>query len=518
MKIYRTFCFCSLVLLMSYCSTYGNGDDKILFTVERITTPRRLNEQVQISIAWEELIRRFPAAKTKSIIVVDRNFGKTVDARFLDADKNGTPEALLFQYTFTSNDPIFTFSIHKRETSLTSVAHGAKQSEDIKVVFLSASKSMKSVSQKWSDRIIESTMTFYPDPLGIARYAPGEWNYEYGFFLSGVYQLGAQKNNEHYIQYVKKWADHFIDENGNLDTTQYRLTEYRLDDVLPGRLFLYLYDMTHDQKYRNAADKLIHHLKVTPRTSEGGYWHKRIYPYQMWLDGIYMGDVFSMQYAVQFDDPAWLDEAAHQIKLISKHTLDPQTGLMYHGWDESKNKTWAHPEKGTSPEFWGRAIGWYMMALADALEYIPSNHPERKAVEEIFRNLSASLLKYEDKQSHLWYQVLDKGAKPGNWIETSCSAMFGYAMAKGAHLGVLDGSYLTKATEVFDALIQDYVYVDDTGKLYFDQTVKVGTLNPKYSKGDFDYYISTERRINDYKGLASLLFLAKEIEYPKSTR
>jgi unsaturated rhamnogalacturonyl hydrolase len=231
----------------------------------------------------------------------------------------------------------------------------------------------------------------------------------------------------------------------------------------------------------------------------------------MWLDGIFMADVFSMQYAKAYNQPAWFDESIHQIKLIYDRTLDPQTGLLYHGWDESKNPVWAHPERGTSPEFWGRAVGWYLMALVESLDYIPENHPERKDVIKILQDVSAAVKKYQDPSSKLWYQVLDRGNQEGNWIETSCSAMFAYAFAKGHRQGFLDETYLTTANEAFKALLDQYVFVDDSGNLHLDQTVKIGTLNPKNSKGDFEYYITTERRIDDYKGLASLLFLSIEL-------
>src|SRR6218665_1270209 len=183
----------------------------------------------------------------------------------------------------------------------------------------------------------------------------------------------------------------------------------------------------------------------------------------MWLDGIYMGDVFSSHYAALFNKPEFFDEAIHQIKLISEHTTDPRTGLMYHGWDESKNKVWADQQKGTSPEFWGRAIGWYITALVECLDYIPENHPQRKEVITILQKLAKSVLNYQDAKSHLWYQVVDKGSQPGNWIETSASAMFTYAFAKGYRKGYLDKTYYAAAKKSFAALINDYIYFDDEG-------------------------------------------------------
>jgi unsaturated rhamnogalacturonyl hydrolase len=231
----------------------------------------------------------------------------------------------------------------------------------------------------------------------------------------------------------------------------------------------------------------------------------------MWLDGIFMGDVFSMQYANAYKQPQGYDEAVHQIKLIYQHTADLATGLLYHGWDESRNPVWAHPQRGTSPEFWGRAIGWYLFALIECLDYLPADHPERKDIIKIFQDVSASVKNYQDVKTNLWYQVIDKGNQPGNWIETSCSAMFTYAFAKGNHQGFLDATYLSSAQQAYQSLLDGYVFIDDHGNFHFDRTVKIGTLNTKTSKGDFQYYITTECRIDDYKGLAALLFASMEL-------
>lgn len=499
-----------IVLVLPVASCQANGTDKLLFTVQRSgSKPFPSKENAVIVLSWTEVLRRFPAASGLSISVTDLNFGKPAKAVLLDANGDKKPESLVMEFTFTSNEPVYTFAIGKGKQKLSLVKTGAAAS-NLSVTFLSRPTDVSRIN--WTKEIVESTMKFYPDPTGISINAPGQWNYEYGYFLTGVYRYGQATGDKKYIDYVKQWADHFIDDRGKIDTIQYRVKEYKLDDILPGRLFLFLYEQTKEEKYKRATEILMDHIKHQPKTSDGGYWHKQIYPHQMWLDGIFMGDIYSTQYATVFNDPKMYDEAIYQIKLIHKHTIDPVTGLMYHGWDESKNKVWAHPEKGTSPEFWGRAMGWYIMALTECLDYIPQDHPERKDVIKILQDLAASVLKYQDKKSALWYQVIDKGTQPGNWIETSCSAMFGYAYAKGAHQGTLDKQYLQHATKVFNALRDQYIYFDDQGRLYFEQTVKVGTLNPKSSKGDFEYYISTERRINDYKGLASLLHLSLELD------
>lgn len=289
-------------------------------------------------------------------------------------------------------------------------------------------------------------------------------------------------------------------------------TKYRLDDMLPGRLFISFYESTSQSKYKTAATQLRQQLQYQPRTADGGYWHKQIYPYQMWLDGVYMADIFTMQYAKAFNEPALFKESMQQIRLIHEHNGDPGTGLLYHGWDESGNKVWANEDTGTSPEFWSRGIGWYLMAVLECIEYIPLESPDRKELGTLFRELAKSVLKYQDPKTGLWYQVINKGYEPRNWIETSASAMFAYAFAKGYNKGILDKSYLSAAQKAFDTMTNEYIYFDDEGRIYMDATVKIGTLNIKTSKGDLDYYVSTERRVNDYKGLGALLYLAQELD------
>lgn len=488
------------------------------FIVERLYKNRNGKDSAQIVINWTDIESYFSNAKQSGFEVKDLNFGKVYEVRIVDVDADKIPEQLVFEYVFKSNEPVFAFILTAEDKESIYQSAEVEADDRMKITWLESYESYikHNPVEAWSDKIIESTLQAYPDPADFPVYAPDRWNYEYGFFLNATFVRWQETKNERYLTYIKQWVDRFVDENGKLDTIQYRPEEYKLDDILPGRLLLSLYDLTKEDRYKNAADQLKEQLRTQPKTSEGGYWHKLVYPSQMWLDGIYMADVFSLQYANTFNEPALVEEAVHQIKLISKYTTDPVTGLMYHGWDESKNKVWADSIKGTSPEFWGRAVGWYMMALVEALEYIPANHPEREALVGLFQKLSASVKNYQDTTNKLWYQVLDKGKQEGNWIETSCSAMFTYAFAKGHRLGLLDDTFLKSAEDAYQALLNDYVVFDNQGILYLNRTVKIGTLNPKTSKGDFEYYISTECRINDYKGLAALLYASLEFDKVKT--
>jgi unsaturated rhamnogalacturonyl hydrolase len=506
-SIFRSVVFGALLILLNL-SCIGKPVEKLLFVVNRNYKAITAGEKVKLILDFKEVTRRLPSI-TEGITVTDSNFGKEIPAFFADGNHDNKVDQIIIDYVFPSNEPVYSFFIQLSKSKNQLLTDSFQIDPRLEIIYL-VSATGKKISS-WPDVIIESTMKFYPDATKLFINAPGKWNYEMGIFLSAMLIQSQKTKNEQYLQYVKKWADRFINAQGKIDSTYYPVKEYKLDDIMPGRPALFLYERTKEHKYQTVADQLMDQLKHQPKTSEGGYWHKEIYPYQMWLDGIYMADVFSTQYASVFNKPEFFNEAIHQIKLIAKHTTDPKTGLMYHGWDESKNRVWADHEKGNSPEFWGRAIGWYCMALVDCLDYIPENHPDRKELIVLLKGISASIVKYQDQRTNLWYQVINKGDQPGNWIETSCSAMFTYTFAKGVRNGYLDNSYRTVAQKAFDSLINDYAYFDDVGRLYLDQTVKVGTLNVKTSKGDYAYYINSERRVNDYKGLSPFLFAAIEL-------
>jgi len=232
----------------------------------------------------------------------------------------------------------------------------------------------------------------------------------------------------------------------------------------------------------------------------------------MWLDGIYMASPFLTRYARDFNQPGWFDEVTFQIQEIYNRTLDTQTGLLYHAWDESRQQRWCNPETGQSKHFWSRATGWYMMALVDVLDYLPEDHPGRPAIIEIFNNLSAALVNVQDSETGLWYQVLDQGLREGNYLEASGSAMFIYAFAKGAKNGYLDQKYMKIAQNAFDQMVEVMVTTGDDGLPVLTNTCGACGLggNP-YREGDYQYYISEKRIDNDQKGVAPFILAAIEL-------
>lgn len=500
-----------LPALMVLCfSVTAKPNDDVLVAVKR-SQPAN-GEKIVLCLDWNQLKKLNPTFSSTNFRVTDQHFDTESSAHLNDSNNDGKPDELLVEVAFKSNEPVYTFKVGtdgRGGKAMTSAK--TEINTGISVTYLVHYIEGKN-SGNFSRKIVESTMHMYPDPKDLSIISPGKWTYEYGFFLNATFKLYQQTNDDRYFQYIRKWVDGFIGDDGLLKPEEYKVEEYRLDDILPGRLCIWLYQKTREEKYKKVADQLIAHLSKQPKTSEGGYWHKQIYPNQMWLDGIYMGDVFSTQYGAAFNEPHWSDEAILQIKLMYKHAVDPATGLLYHGWDESRNKVWANQTTGTSPEFWTRAIGWYAMALIECLDYIPQNHPERKNIEEIFRKLCVSIKNNQDHASGLWFQVINKGELKDNWIETSGSAMFTYAFAKGFNKGLLDKSFMEASQKAFTAIQSRYVYQDENGDVHLDQAVKVGSLNMKNSKGDYDYYISCERRLDDFKGLAAWLYASMELK------
>lgn len=334
------------------------------------------------------------------------------------------------------------------------------------------------------------------------------YGYDYALLGWAIDKLG--KYDKKYADYMQAYIDYFVRDDGAINN--YKLTDYNIDQIRPGVNMLELYERTGEKKYKLAIETLVYQLKNQPRTHSGGFWHKKRYPYQMWLDGIYMGSPFMARYAHDFNQPEFFDEVVFQLQEIYKHTRDEKTGLVYHAWDESRKQRWCNPETGQSKHFWSRATGWYMMALVDVLDYLPDNYPGRENIISIFRQLSKALLNIQDKENGLWYQVLNLGGREGNYLEASGSAMFIYAFAKGAKMGYLDKSYLKVACSAFDSLVNNLVVKGEDGMPVLTNICGACGLggNP-YREGDYNYYISEKKVDDDTKGIAPLILAAIEL-------
>lgn len=337
------------------------------------------------------------------------------------------------------------------------------------------------------------------------------WHYELGTMLVGFQQLYEATGDERYYEFIKRNMDEFIEEDGSILT--YTVEEYNLDQVNSGKLLFMLYERTGDARYREAARTLRRQLAEHPRTEEGGFWHKQVYPHQMWLDGIYMASPFYAQYGLEFDEPAAFDDVAHQITLITRHTRDPRTGLFYHAWDASREMFWADSLTGLSENFWGRAIGWYAMALVDVLDYMPEDHRDRQQVIRVLQGLAEGVAGVQDPVTGTWYQVLDMPSRPENYHESSASAMFVYALAKGVRNGYLDSSYAYVAQRGYEGIISEFIEAGPDGTVDMHRIVSVGGLGGRQMRdGSFEYYMSEPIVSNDYKGVGPFIMASVEIE------
>jgi len=359
----------------------------------------------------------------------------------------------------------------------------------------------------WAVQFADAVMTRHDSLIHYNGNKP-KYEYDLAFLGSAIDKLGT--TDKKYSDYMKSYIDYFVQPDGTING--HKLSDYNIDRVRPGVNMLELYERTGEEKYKKTIETLVNQMETQPKTNSGGFWHKKIYPYQMWLDGLYMASPFLARYASDFNQPLWFDEVGFQLQEVYKETLDTKTGLVYHAWDESREQRWCNPETGQSNHFWSRATGWYMMALVDVLDYLPQNHESRPALIEILNNLSAALLKVQDEKTGLWYQVLDMGGREGNYLEASGSAMFIYTFAKGAKMGYLDKKYLDIANKSFDSMVVNMVKTDDDGLPVLTNTCGACGLggNP-YREADYNYYVTEKKVENDQKGVAPFILAAIEL-------
>lgn len=363
-----------------------------------------------------------------------------------------------------------------------------------------------------SERIAQSFVRRHPGNVTYDEYmTKTEWNYEQGVMLEGLRQMYELTGDELYFNFIKGNLDHYIENNGAIKTYPY--DAFNLDKIKPGGALLFVYSKTGAEKYKFAADTLMRQIKNQPRTKSGGFWHKKRYPYQMWLDGLFMAEPFYAQYSEMFNQAENYEDIFFQFTEVYNRTLDKNTGLLYHAWNENREQKWADKETGCSPHFWGRAIGWYMMAIVDVLDYIPEDHPKRVELYNILGNVSEAITAVRDHETKLWFQVLDLPEKEGNYLEASCATMFTYAMAKGANKGYIDNKFTQIAKESYEAIMKHHVEIDENGYIDLLNTCSAAGLggNP-YRDGSFEYYISEPTRKNDFKGYGPLLYSAIELE------
>jgi unsaturated rhamnogalacturonyl hydrolase len=362
---------------------------------------------------------------------------------------------------------------------------------------------------KWSVKMAESIIA--RSPGGITN-----WDYVSGTIFEGFEEVWRTTGNEKYYNYIKNSVSPLVKTNG--DITGYNMEEYNMDDVKEGTVILTIYKQTNNQAYKLAADNIREQFYGHPRTNEGGFWHKKVYPWQMWLDGLYMGCPFYTEYGRLFNEPEIYDDVMHQITQMEKHARDSVTGLLYHGWDESRTQAWADPVTGQSPCFWGRGMGWYAMAIVDVLDFLPSQNENRDTIIGVFQRLAKAIADYQDPVKKVWWQVLDRGGDVNNYTESSASCMFVYALAKAIRLGYINQSYKQVVMDGYNGILNEFIEVNPDETINLTKTCSgAGLGGSPYRDGSYEYYTQTALyRKNDGKGMGPFMMASAEIEMMES--
>lgn len=361
-----------------------------------------------------------------------------------------------------------------------------------------------------AEALATTAMTLWKDSFLLDGDKGAKWRYDQGVILKGIEGIWNATGDPKWFNYIQKSMDFYIGEDGSIKG--YRPDEFNIDHINNGKLILLLYRVTGKEKYKKAADLLRSQLRTHPRTAEGGFWHKKIYPSQMWLDGLYMGQPFYAEYAMLFGEDTTFNDITRQFVLMERHARDSKTGLLYHGWDESRQQKWADKTTGLSPNVWGRALGWYGMAMVDALDYFPAKHPGKDSIIAILSRFAKAVVSVQDNESGLWYDIVDKRSEPKNYVEASASSMLVYTLAKGARKGYLPESFLTAAKKGYDGITKSFIKREG-GQVNLHGTVSVSGLggNP-YRDGSFAYYMSEPVIVNDPKGMGAFINCAVEME------
>jgi len=329
------------------------------------------------------------------------------------------------------------------------------------------------------------------------------YHYHQGVFLSGMERTYFLSKDEKYYNYIKDWHDQFIEEDGTMPLMKELEAEnLQFDDMQPAIMLFHLYEKTGDEKYKRVLDRFAPIVEQWPTNARGGFWHKYKSKNQMWLDGLYMIGPYAAMYAKHFDKPYFFETMYQQMNLMRRNITDPKTGLLYHAWDDSKEAAWADADTGLSEEFWGRAIGWYAVAILDILDYLPENHPRRQEFIDAELDIVNALIKFQDEKTGLYYQVVNRGDDPNNWHETSCTSLFTYAISKAIKKGLLDESYASYAHKGYQGVINSLTF---EGEDLIVSNICVGT-----GVGPYDFYLKRPTVANDLHGMGAFVLMCTE--------
>ena len=362
-----------------------------------------------------------------------------------------------------------------------------------------------------SVRLAESEMVRCPESWQLDFQPKLKWDYCHGVELQAFLRLEEMYGDSRYFDYAEAYCDTMVREDGTV--VAYKREEFSLDRVNTGKILFNMYARTGEEKYKKALDLMYSQFEGQPRTKEGGFWHKKVYPHQMWLDGLYMGAPFYAEYAARYDRPEAFQDVINQFCVVARHTYDPATGLYKHAWDESREQFWCNKENGQSAHSWGRAMGWFAMALVETLEFVPVDEPNRDSLLAILDNVVKQIERYQDKKTGLWYQVLDRSGDRGNYLESSVSAMFIYSLYKGIRLGVVPATYMTVADKGFEGFMKRFIKGGKKGVVSITDCCAVAGLGGKNMRdGSYDYYINELIRDNDPKAVGPFINACLERE------
>jgi rhamnogalacturonyl hydrolase YesR len=334
------------------------------------------------------------------------------------------------------------------------------------------------------------------------------WSYWKGYTLYGFEMLWRSTGDQRYWDFIKRQMDPFVDEKGNL-TADVRLNS--LDNIMAGNLMVALYEHTRDERYRAAATQIRKAFDTYPRNSDGGFWHNPRLTGEMWIDGVFMGQMFLIRYGKSIGDREYcFDEATRQIAIFARHGLKGESGLYYHAWAEQPEKTrWADLKTGLSSEVWSEGLGWYALILAETLAVLPPDHGRRPEVVDIFQRLAGGLKRTQDPKTGRWFQVVDKGDQPDNWTDTSGSAMFTYAIQRGIELGLL------KPSDYAAVVDKGYHGIIAKAKIDGDELVNIyDACDGLGVQENYGRYINYKKTVNAKEAVAGFLWATAIVEKP----
>lgn len=353
----------------------------------------------------------------------------------------------------------------------------------------------------------------------IRQGAKPSWNYIDGCMIHALLELYGIRKNENYLKFADAFIDYFVTDDGQIKS--YDPKEYNLDNVNAGKTLFELYKLTGKEKYRKAIDTIYSQLEGQPRTKEGNFWHKMIYPNQIWLDGLYMAQPFYAMYELEYNGGKHMDDIYNQFMNVYKLMRNPLNGLYFHAYDSSRESFWCDKVTGLSGNAWLRALGWYAMALIDTIDIIgdrPEYEQYKADLTRNYRELIDAMLPYQSRENGMWCQVPNFPEIQKNYPETSGTAIFAYAIMKSVRLGILPESYYEAGLKAFEGTCKTYLSEKD-GQLQLGGICLVAGLgNKERREGTYEYYMREPVVENEAKGIAPLILAFVEILWRESAK